>query len=155
MADRRPIAGPVLLLLLLSLAGCTTVVSGMATAPAGTGTAVDTAVRRYFDQLNASGDQGPAAQAAFFSRTQHPDFADRACGLHGLTLTEDPAMGTLRLDPAWDAPGTTTRPRGTIYLIAVSITIRRIGATVGNQIGAVHLILLDGALYGFAPCSTS
>ncbi|TCP54373.1 hypothetical protein EV191_103418 [Tamaricihabitans halophyticus] len=130
---------------------CTSQVSGTA-APFGS--ADMTAIRDYFDQLNAAGKRGPQAQSAFLDRTQHPDYADRICNLAGLTLDAYPAMSTLRGDPKW-APEGGKPPRGTVYAIAVSLTIRKNGAGIGEQIGTNRVVLLDDEVYGFAPCQAN
>ncbi|MQA07775.1 MAG: hypothetical protein GEU98_04315 [Pseudonocardiaceae bacterium] len=132
----------------LVLSGCTSVIEGSA-APFGT--ADRGIIREYFDQLNAAGKRGPEAQSAFLHRTQHPDYADRVCDFAGLTLDTFPAMSTLRADPDWTPEGGKP-PRGVVYVVAVSLTIRQNGAGIGDQIGSERVVVLDGKVYGFAPC---
>jgi hypothetical protein len=123
--------------------------SGMAAPAAGSDR---TLIAGYFGQLNAAGGAGVADQRAFFTRTQHPDFRVLGCDLGGRTVREQPAWTTLRRDPGWtSADG--RHPQGTVYLIAVAITVRQDGRTVGDQIGAEHVVVLNGAVYGFAPCA--
>lgn len=131
-------------------AGCTHVVDGSA-APFGT--ADRGLIRQYFAELNAAGKRGPKAQHDFLRRTQHPDYRSRICDLAGLTLDAFPAMSTLRGDPDW-APEGSPPPRGLVYVVAVSLTIRENGANVGEQIGSERLVVLDDKVYGFAPCPT-
>jgi hypothetical protein len=131
-------------------AGCAVgpATSGMAAPAAGSDR---TLIAGYFGQLNAAGGAGVAAQRAFFARTQHPDFR-LGCDLGGWTVREQPAWTTLRRDPGWTSAGG-RHPQGTVYLIAVAITVRQGGRTVGDQIGAEHVVVLNGAVYGFAPCA--
>jgi hypothetical protein len=49
---------------------------------------------------------------------------------------------------------TTKRPRGTVYVLGVSVSIRRQGALLAEQIGSQRLVVLDGKVYGFTPCPT-
>lgn len=131
-----------------ALAGCTYTVDGSA-APFGT--ADRGVIRQYFTELNAAGKRGPAAQRDFLARTQHPDYRGRMCDLGGLTLDAFPAMSTLREDPHW-APEGSPPPRGLVYAVAVSLTIRQNGAGIGEQIGTERVVVLDDRVYGFAPC---
>jgi hypothetical protein len=151
VADRRlALLGGLVALL---VAGCGRVESGMAVpaAPVDQSAGV---ISAYFDSLNAAGAQGAAAQEGFFRRTQDPEFPVTSCSLGGLTVLETPAWTTLRKDPGWLAPGTGEVPRGSIYRIAVSVSVQRNGVTVGDQVGTEHVVLLAGTGYGFAPCST-
>jgi hypothetical protein len=155
----RPAVTAVLAAALLALTGCTTSIAGTPVA-AGSGSAGEQdrgLVEEYYDELNASGDEGAATQREFLRRTQHPDFADELCDLGDLTLHVDPAMSTLRVDPGWIPPGEggdSTQPSGLIYVLGVSITIRQDGALLGEQIGSQRIVVLDGRAYGFAPCPT-
>lgn len=109
-------------------------------------------VQRYFDELDAAADRGVQAEQDVLRRTQHPDFTGRLCGLDGMTVTFQPAMSSLRPDPAWLPSGSTEHPRGLVLRIAVTVTVRRDQGDVGQQIGLVHVVLLDGTAYGFSPC---
>ena len=121
-----------------------------------------TLVSGYFDAVNAAADQGSAAQERFFAGTQHPDFRDLQCSLQGLTVTADPAYTTLHTDPDWQPPLADGAPRGTVYVVAATVTVQRRtvrpstgqGSTevLGSQIGSLHVVVLGGAAYGFAPC---
>jgi hypothetical protein len=112
-------------------------------------------VQRYFEALDAAADRGTAEEQDLLRRTQHPDYRDRVCGLAGMTLRMDPAMSSLQPDPRWLASGSGRHPRGVVLRVAVTVTVRRDQADVGQQIGLVHLVLLDGTAYGFAPCPAS
>src|SRR5256885_13277604 len=92
-------------------------------------------VADYFTELNNAGKDGPATQRDFLRRTQHPDFTDRFCDLGELTLKIEPAMSTFRFDLGWSPEGG-THPRGSIYVLGVSISIRRGGALLAEQIGS-------------------
>ncbi len=66
-------------------------------------------------------------------------------------------MSTLRVDPDWVPPGAGKRashPRGAVYVLGVSVSIREGGALLGQQIGSQRVVILDGKAYGFAPCPT-
>ncbi len=110
-------------------------------------------IRGYFQRLNASAELGPGAQAALLDATQDPSHPRGRCLLDGMTVRDAPAWSTLRVDPGWRAPGSTQRPRGTVFLVAVEVTIGRAGEVIGNQIGSVRLVLDNGAVHGFAPCA--
>ncbi|HEX7660803.1 MAG TPA: hypothetical protein VF444_15120 [Pseudonocardiaceae bacterium] len=139
---------------MLGVAGCAVgpATSGMARPAANSDR---TLVAGYFQRLNAAGEQGLAAQRAFFSSTQHPDFLTQTCDLGAWTVQEQPAWTTFRLDPDWTPSDAGSPPRGTVYLIAVSITIRNGHQAIGDQIGAEHVVLLNGEVYGFAPCASA
>lgn len=107
-------------------------------------------VAQYFHANNAAAREGPAAQQEFLERTQHPDFSGQACDLGDATVSLDPALSTLRPDRDF-APGGVT-PRGRTWVVGVEVTVRRRGAVVATQIGSQHLVLLQGHVYGFAPC---
>lgn len=140
----------------LLIAGCSSAVNGVA-LPAGSPENDRQLVRDYFDELNDAADDGPATQRDFLRRSQHPDFADDLCELGDLTLTIAPAMSTLRIDPDWVPPEAgrdATHPRGLVYVLGVSVSIRQDGALLGEQIGSQRVVVLDGRVYGFAPCPT-
>lgn len=152
----RRAATALLAVALLALTGCATTIAG-SPVPAGSGDKDRRLVEAYYAELNASGDEGAATQREFLRRTQHPDFADELCDLGDLTLHVEPAMSTLRVDPDWVPPGSDSddaQPRGLIYVLGVSITIRQDGALLGEQIGSQRVVVLDGRAYGFAPCPT-
>lgn len=132
---------------LLCLAACA--LAGCSGTPQGPPR--DQQVREYFAANNATARQGPQAQQDFFGRTQHPDYTDRTCELGGLTVELDPALSTLRPDPAY-APDSAGPPRGEVWVIGVEVTVRHEGTITGRQIGSQHLVLLDGRVHGFAPC---
>lgn len=140
---------------LLLAAGCTSAITGEPVAAASPNQDRQL-VEDYFKDLNAAADEGPSAQREFLQRSQHPDFTDELCDLGGLTLTVDPAMSTLRVDPDWvpDSGRDAARPRGLVYVLGVSISIREDGALLGEQIGSQRVVVLDGRAYGFAPCPT-
>lgn len=110
-------------------------------------------IEDYFEQSNAAAQEGPAAQKQFLERTQHPDVR-RQCDLGELIVLLDPSLSTLRPDDDWRLAGADEPPRGRVYVIAVIVTVQRDGATLGNQVGSMHLVVLDGTAYGFAPCPT-
>ncbi|MFD1050822.1 hypothetical protein ACFQ1S_37455, partial [Kibdelosporangium lantanae] len=83
--------------------------------------------------------------------TRHPDFLDLLCDLQGATVTADPSMTTLRLDQTW-APQGRGRPRGTVYAVAVLLSVRKDGQAIGQQTGSERIVVLDGSAYGFMPC---
>lgn len=107
--------------------------------------------RQYFQDNNASARQGPRAQENFFRQTQHPEFTEQDCTLGDMTVDLDPALSTLRPDPAFSPTGFGP-PSGNIWVVGVEVTTRRDGAIVGKQIGSQHLVLLNERVYGFAPC---
>jgi hypothetical protein len=108
-------------------------------------------INRYFAAFNQAAEQGPVAQLDFFRTTQHPDFTGRVCDLDGVTLDIYPAMSSTRPDPEW-APEGASSPRGNVYVVGVSLTVRRNGTLIGEQIGSQRVAILDGRTYGFAPC---
>ena len=141
---------------LLIATGCSSAVAGTPVA-AGSRGQDRQLVEDYFTELNAAGADGPATQRDFLRRSQHPDYADALCELGDLTLTIDPAMSTLRVDPDWvppDAGRNAEHPRGLVYVLGVSVSIRQDGALLGEQIGSQRVVVLDGKAYGFAPCPT-
>jgi hypothetical protein len=140
----------------LLIAGCSSAVAGVA-VPAASPDDDRELVLEYFDELNAAAEEGPATQRDFLRRSQHPDYTDELCDLGDLTLSVDPAMSTLRVDPDWvppDAGRDAAHPRGLVYVLGVSVSIRQDGALLGEQIGSQRVVVLDGKAYGFAPCPT-
>ncbi|GAA4858348.1 hypothetical protein [Saccharopolyspora cebuensis] len=107
-------------------------------------------VEEHFAANNAAARRGPAEQQDFLDRTQHPDFASRACSLGARTVEFDPAMSTLRPDPHF-APGGSP-PRGEVWAVGVEVTVRDAGGITGRQIGSQHVVVLGDRLVGFAPC---
>ncbi|WP_461145481.1 hypothetical protein [Salinifilum aidingensis] len=107
--------------------------------------------QRYFAANNTAAREGPDAQRDFFRRTQHPDFPAQECDLGGSTVEFDPAWSTLRRDPQFTSDG--IEPRGAVWVVGVEVTTRRDGVVQSRQIGSQHLVMLNGSLYGFAPCA--
>ncbi|GAA3008829.1 hypothetical protein [Actinokineospora diospyrosa] len=143
---------PGVLLVLLAVAGCANAIQGTP-VPAAAAAPNRELVDRYFTDLNEAGKEGYSAQRDFLRRTQHPDFtAD--CDLGGLTLRIEPALSTLRADPKWKPEKSTKHPRGDVYVVGVSVRIRRDSATLAEQIGSQRVVVLDGKTYGFTPCPT-
>lgn len=145
----------VVLAVVALVSGCGQTIAG--TPRAGDATAVDAAgdrvlVEEYFERNNAAASDGPPAQRSFLRDTQHPDFPASGCDLGELTLTIDPTLGTLRPDPDWRPARADEAPRGRVYVVAVTVTVRRGTQTLGSQIGSVHVVVLDGVAHGFAPC---
>lgn len=141
---------------LLVVAGCATTVAGEPIAAASPSRDRQL-VEEYFSDLNAAGADGPATQREFLQRSQHPDYTDELCDLGNLTLNVDPAMSTLRLDPDWVPPAAgrdAAHPRGQVYVLGVSVSIRQDDALLGEQIGSQRVVILDDRAYGFAPCPT-
>jgi hypothetical protein len=54
------------------------------------------------------------------------------------------------MDRRWARDG--HAPRGRVYVVAVTFTAQREHTVIGTQIGLVHVVVLDNASYGFAPC---
>jgi hypothetical protein len=106
----------------------------------------------YFAALNIAAARGSAAQERLFAATQHPDFRGAPCSLQGLTVIADPAYTTLHPDADWRPPLADTPPRGRVYVIAANVIVQHDAAVVGNQVGSLHVVVLDGTAYGFAPC---
>jgi hypothetical protein len=139
----------------LCSAACTTTIAGSpqaASTPDQNGPAG--LISQYFGELNVAGGKGPAAQRDFLQSTQHPDYTSSICDLGDLTLREQPAMSTLHEDDKWRPEDGTSRPKGKVYVVAVSVSVLRNGAALGEQIGLERLVLLNGKVYGFAPCPT-
>jgi hypothetical protein len=140
----------------LLLAGCSSTIPGEPVAAASPSSDRQL-VEGYFTELNAAAADGAATQRDFLQRSQHPDYVDELCDLGDLTLNVDPAMSTLRVDPDWVPPGArdgAPHPRGLVYVLGVSVSIRQDGALLGEQIGSQRVVILDGKAYGFAPCPT-
>jgi hypothetical protein len=74
------------------------------------------------------------------------------CDLNGVTITATPTLATLRPDPGWTVPGSDKRPSGSVYVVAVSLTIRQGNSVVGTQIGSQRVVVDGGRAYSFAPC---
>ncbi|MBP2322176.1 hypothetical protein JOF56_002561 [Kibdelosporangium banguiense] len=127
---------------------CSTTVAG-SPVPAHFGD--EALIARYFSEFGKSAEEGAAAQRDFLRKTQHPDYTDRLCDLQGAIITVDPTMATLRQDPDW-SPEAGRKPRGSVYVVAVSLTITKDGKVLGDQIGSERVVVLDGAVYGFMPC---
>lgn len=144
----------VLLVLLAALSGCAGTVAGRA-RPAGTATDAERRlVADYFARSNAAAHAGSTEQQRFFATTQHPDYRapDQLCMLDGLTVLLNPTLSTVRPAPGW-RPGNTGRPpRGSVLVVAVRVTVQQDRTVLGEQIASVHVVLLDGRVYGFAPC---
>ncbi|HEY8373250.1 MAG TPA: hypothetical protein VIL00_10940 [Pseudonocardiaceae bacterium] len=136
----------------LLLAGCTRVVPGTA-HPVTPPPADRELIAHYFRENNEAAARGPQAQQEFLRRTQHPDHPPTGCELGDLVLYLEPALSTLRPDPDWVVPGSSgVRPRGAVYVVAVTVTARQDGSVVATQIGTKHVVVLDGKTYGFTPC---
>lgn len=155
MVRLAPVAFPVLVAVLAAVllagSGCANRISG---EPVNNRqlAADRTLVTGYFVTVNAAADQGSTAQEQVFTATQHPDFRDMQCSLQGLTVTADPAYTTLQGDPGWHPPGIADPPRGNIYVVAATITVEQDTTVLATQIGSLHVVVLDGAAYGFSPC---
>ncbi|MFE2755621.1 hypothetical protein ACFXGA_26820 [Actinosynnema sp. NPDC059335] len=135
----------------LVLTGCGSVVTGAA-RPLRVTDVERELVTGYFADLNEAGSQGTSEQHELLGETQHPDFRDDGCQLPSGTIRVQPTMSTLRLDPAWAPPGRDEHPRGVVLVVAVTLTVVQEGAEIGSQIGSQHVVLLNGKVYGFAPC---
>jgi hypothetical protein len=109
-------------------------------------------VSKYFTDLDAAAAQGVGSEQQFLTSTQVPAFADRVCDLNGVTITATPTLATLRPDPEWTVPGSDKRPSGSVYVVAVSLTIRQGNSVVGTQIGSQRVVVDGGRAYSFAPC---
>lgn len=154
MVGRWLVAGPVLACVLL-LSGCGQAVPGkdvVARVPAA-----DLAlVREYVRALNAAGDDGPEAQAAFLRSTQEPGTRpppDRCFG--SVTLTTRLVERTLRPATDWTPPGVppgTRPPEGAVYVVASGVTASRDRVTLREDVGSKHLVVRNGRVYGYAPC---
>jgi hypothetical protein len=134
-------------LMITLLAGCAEVVQG---SPVQSTDAE--LIAGYFKALDDSATQGADAELAFLRRTQHPDYKSLLCDLGGITIEADPTLSTLRLDRNWVVTASGTRPRGEVYVVAISLRVRRDGQVLGEQIGSQRIVVLEGAVYGFMPC---
>ncbi|WP_245614230.1 hypothetical protein [Actinokineospora inagensis] len=151
---RRVWGTALVLLATTTAAGCATAVAGKPVAAVSATGQDRSLITKYFADLDDAGTQGAGAQRDFLRRTQHPDFASATCDLGGLTLRIEPTMSTLRTDPKWKPERAGKPPRGTVYVVAVSVWIRRDTATLAEQIGSQRVVVLDGKAYGFTPCPT-
>ncbi|SFT61673.1 hypothetical protein SAMN04487904_104323 [Actinopolyspora lacussalsi subsp. righensis] len=142
----RALMAPPLLVLLL---GCL-LSDSPAPAPPSPESGAVRSVTAYFHTNNTAARHGPDAQRTFLRRTQHPDYRDQRCSLDGMTITAEPALGTLRPDEEFTVAG--RHPVGRVWVVGVEITVRRGGVVVGRQLGSQHLVAIDGRWYGFAPC---
>lgn len=133
------------------LAGCAAPVSGTARPVSLTDTD-RTVIEAYYNDLNQAGEEGASAQETAIKDSQHPDFSSKKCDLRGATLKIEPTWSTLRMDADWAPPGEKEHPRGVVYIVAVTVTLRQEKTVIGSQIGSQHVVLLDGKAYGFAPC---
>ncbi|SDF60604.1 hypothetical protein SAMN05216553_102281 [Lentzea fradiae] len=147
MADRIAL----LLVSLVLLAGCSGPVAGTA-RPATLSDADKVRFKEFYERLNKAGDEGATQQSKLLRETQHPDFRQKVCDLRGATIKVEPTWSTLRVDADWAPPGDKAHPRGDVYVVAVTITLRQGDAVIGSQIGSLHVVLLDDEVYGFAPC---
>jgi len=141
----------------MALTGCSTQIAGTPAPVSTRSSGGDRGlVEAYFTDLNASADEGTTSQRDFLRRTQHPDFSDRLCDLGDLVLHIEPAMSTLRADPEWVPPESRSDdpPRGSVYVLGVSVSVRQQGAILGEQIGSERVVVLNGKAYGFSPCPT-
>jgi hypothetical protein len=143
VADHRPLAVG---LLALTLSACSTVAGTPSPSPD------HTLVTGYFTQLDAAAQQGVQAEQRFLAATQVREFTDRLCDLGGVTISATPTLSTLRPDPGWTPPGSDKHVAGTIYVVAVTLSIRQGTAVVGNQIGSQRVVIAGGEAYSFAPC---
>jgi len=147
----RPVAGLLMIGVLLS-SGCGKIIDGRPSA-SPMADADQALIVSYFERSNAAAHGGAAAQRRFLTSAQHPDVEQR-CDLGELTVLLGPSLSTLRPDERWRPTGSTVTPRGRVYVIAVTVTVQREGMTLGTQIGSMHVVVLDGMAYGFAPCPT-
>ncbi|WP_245777521.1 hypothetical protein [Lentzea xinjiangensis] len=141
----------VLLASLALLAGCGGPVAGTA-RPVRLSDGDKAKFKAFYERLNKAADEGVSQQQKMLKDTQHPDFRQKTCDLRGATIKVEPTWSTLRTDADWAPPGEKTHPRGDVYVVAVTITLRKETAVVGSQIGSLHVVLLDDQVYGFAPC---
>jgi len=141
----------VLLASLALLAGCAGPIAGTA-RPAQLTDDDKAMFKAFYERLNKAGDEGGPQQQKMLKDTQHPDFRQKTCDLRGATIKVEPTWSTLRTDADWAPPGEKAHPRGDVYVVAVTVTLRQDETVVGSQIGSLHVVLLDDAVYGFAPC---
>jgi hypothetical protein len=129
----------------LALTGCS--VAGQAQPSPDPGL-----VTAYFHDLDSAAAQGVPQEQSFLKATQVPAFADRVCGLNGVTITAEPTLSTLRAEPGWRPPGSDKGLSGRVYVVAVTLTVRQGNAVVGTQIGSQRVVVDGGRAYSFAPC---
>jgi hypothetical protein len=141
----------VLLASLALLAGCAGPVAGTA-RPVQLSDGDKAKFKQFYERLNKAGDEGASQQQKLLKDTQHPDFRQKTCDLRGATIKVEPTWSTLRTDADWAPPGEKSHPRGDVYVVAVTVTLRQEDAVIGSQIGSLHVVLLDDEVYGFAPC---
>jgi len=141
----------VLLASLALVAGCGGPVAGTA-RPVQLSDGDRAKFKDYYARVNKAGDEGASQQAKLLKDTQHPDFKQKTCDLRGATIKVEPTWTTLRTDADWAPPGEKAHPRGDVYVVAVTITLRQQDQAIGSQIGSMHVVLLDEEVYGFAPC---
>ncbi|WP_330272096.1 hypothetical protein OG205_34545 [Lentzea sp. NBC_00516] len=141
----------VLLASLALVAGCGGPVAGSA-KPVRLSDGDRAKFKEYYSQVNKAGDESASKQAQLLKDTQHPDFKQKTCDLRGATIKVEPTWTTLRMDADWAPPGEKAHPRGDVYVVAVTITLRQEDQAIGSQIGSLHVVLLDDEVYGFAPC---
>jgi hypothetical protein len=134
-------------LIITLLAGCSTAVEGVPVAANDP----QQLIAGYFKAFDDAAAKGADAQMTFLERTQHPDFKNLLCDLGGVTIEAKPTFSTLKRDPNW-APESGTRPRGEVYVVAVSLSVSKDGQVLGEQIGSERVVVLDGSVYGFMPC---
>lgn len=135
---------------LLLVTACGRVIDGQPVSAAGDDGSL---VAGYFERSNAAAREGPEAQRQFLVSTQHPDFRYR-CDLGNLVVELEPALSSMHIDASWEADDDGHVPRGRIYAVAVTVTVTRDKTTLGTQVGSMHVVILDGAAFGFAPCPT-
>lgn len=140
-----------MILVALLTSGCASAVRGTPVETTFQGSDRDL-IDDYFQGLNDAASRGAPEQRDFLDRTQHPDFPDRQCDLGELTVWANPAMTTLRPDPRWSPQGAQRRPRGTVYVVAVSLSLRKDAARMAEQIASQRIVVLDGSAYSFSPC---
>ncbi|MFI6098677.1 hypothetical protein ACIA8G_24230 [Lentzea sp. NPDC051213] len=141
----------VLLASLALLVGCTGPVAGTA-RPVQLTDDDRTKFKQFYERLNKAGDEGASQQQTLLKDTQHPDFRQKTCELRGATIKVEPTWSTLRIDADWAPPGEKAHPRGHVYVLAVTVTLRQDDQVIGSQIGSLHVVMLDDQVYGFAPC---
>jgi hypothetical protein len=141
----------VLLASLAFVAGCAGPVAGTA-RPVQLSDGDRGKLKQFYERLNSAGAEGPAQQQKLLKETQHPDFREKVCDLRGATIKVEPTWSTLRTDADWAPPGEKGHPRGDVYVVAVTVTLRQEDSVIGSQIGSLHVVLLDDEVYGFAPC---
>lgn len=141
----------VLLASLALLAGCAGPVAGTA-RPVQLSDDDRAKFKEFYERLNKAGDTSASEQQKLLKDTQHPDFRQKTCDLRGATIKVEPTWSTLRMDADWAPPGEKAHPRGDVYVVAVTVTLRQEDAVIGSQIGSLHVVLLEDQVFGFAPC---